>query len=59
MIRIRGTVVELDLDVEELLEGVIKVKEPGAGMGNQHLDLKVVRHLFIDYSPREDLSICA
>jgi hypothetical protein len=51
--------VELDLDVEELLEEVIKVKEPGVGMGNQHLDSKVVKHLFIDYSQREVSSICS
>lgn len=50
---------ELDLGVEELLEGVIKVKEPGAGMGNQHLVLRVVRHLFIDCFQRGVSLICA
>lgn len=58
-IRTRDTVVELDLGVEELLEGVIKVKEPGAGMGNQHLVLRVVRHLFIDCFQRGVSLICA
>jgi hypothetical protein len=48
----------LDLDEVELLEEVIKVKERVVGMGNLHLDSKVVRHLFIGCSQREVLSTC-
>jgi hypothetical protein len=51
-------VVELDLDVVGLLEEVIKVKERVVGMENLHLDLKVVKHLFIGCFQREVSSIC-
>jgi hypothetical protein len=48
----------LDLGEEELQEGVIKDREPVVGMENLHLDLKVVKHLFIVCSQREVSSIC-
>ena len=51
-------VVVLDLDEVVLLEEVTKVKERVVEMANLHLDSKVVRHLFIGCSQREDSSTC-
>jgi len=50
--------VVLDLGEVVLLEEVIKVKERVVETGNLHLDSKVVRHLFIGCSQREDSSTC-
>jgi hypothetical protein len=44
--------------VVEHQEEVIKVNEHEVEMENPHLDLKVVKHLFTDYSQREVSSTC-
>jgi hypothetical protein len=48
----------LDLGEGGLQEEVIRDKEPVVGMENLHLDLKVVKHLFIVCSQKEVSSIC-